>query len=854
MTSSAFGFDTSTYAPGVNLGNAGLQPVGNSPFGMASGSYAPGVSIEKEKKKKKNKNEKKNKGNSKNKNQGEFPGETTTYASGASVGVPTEASAFVDEYITKKGRIKNKDMKAFREAGGDMSDLRDLFENQDSIVNQAAGIPSFDLNKRGLQALQDHSASMDYVATNKKGKPKIQSFIDEYANARGRITTKDMKAFQDAGGNLNKLRDKLEEGGFIRNEVKGIEENLNKRGTAIAAGNEDYYTGSKGKKFLTANTAGEDINVGTDDGNDGTNKGTPNVDPSSGFPFNPGRHDGEPFTEYRENIKEIKAENDDYIAEIQADNDFDADNSFTTKYVDGLIEAGVIAGGENYKTPLERDAERLSGDLAIKDAFDPDEMDTRMDRYSDAVADLGAEINALSGVDGGWSQIARDAYDHPGPPEGASDAVKADWTDTRLQWPTDARPTWVKESMDEAPAPKPKPEPKPEKETNEALPELMALPEQPTGKRYTFDVSGPGSKEVPMEAPDDFKKKPSFDGYKGYEGFQQFVKMATDPVALAEGENQGKARLYNALKDAGLTEEEMFKGAQYAGITNLRTDSDSIPEDVAAIKHAVDNDYYQGTVTVDAPGFKSEADLFQEYRKLGGTGKLATFQDRMKYGSYDSIKDAEKFANYLSNQLYDQGIYRNDKEMRMFNKDLRAIEDAYGGDNGRITKKDYKALVDQGYKRPELNEWMNDFRDLGGRMGKGLEDRLRGKTAEEAKADEQAGDLMGGGKGSSGVGKLPKNSYFENDFGQALLSPDKMFTTEVIDSDGDGIDDRYQAAPGMPTFKGDFEIRDVRKARTALGGNENRKALIDYMKQLQAAGITLSNPVLDQFKGLSQSS
>ena len=157
MTSSAFGFDTNTYAPGVSLGNAGLQPVGNSPLGIAFSTYAPGVSIEQEKKKNKNKN----KGKGKNKNQGEFPGETTSYAPGVSVGVPTEASAFVDQYITKKGKIRNKDMKAFREAGGDMSDLRDLFENQDSIVNQAAGIPSFDLNKRGLQALQDQSASMD---------------------------------------------------------------------------------------------------------------------------------------------------------------------------------------------------------------------------------------------------------------------------------------------------------------------------------------------------------------------------------------------------------------------------------------------------------------------------------------------------------------------------------------------------------------------------------------------------------------------------------------------------------------------------------------------------------------------
>ena len=55
--------------------------------------------------------------------------------------------------------------------------------------------------------------------------------------------------------------------------------------------------------------------------------------------------------------------------------------------------------------------------------------------------------------------------------------------------------------------------------------------------------------------------------------------------------------------------------------------------------------------------------------------------------------------------------------------------------------------------------------------------------------------------------------------GRLCYHQTRWFSTEVIDSDGDGIDDRYQAAPGMPTFKGDFEIRDARKARTALGGN-----------------------------------
>ena len=49
-------------------------------------------------------------------------------------------------------------------------------------------------------------------------------------------------------------------------------------------------------------------------------------------------------------------------------------------------------------------------------------------------------------------------------------------------------------------------------------------------------------------------------------------------------------------------------------------------------------------------------------------------------------------------------------------------------------------------------------------------------------------------------------------------------STEFIDTDNDGTDDRYQAGPGMPTFKGKFGIRDSRKAKQTLG-LDNRKAL-----------------------------
>ena len=399
MSSSAFGFDTSTYAPGVSLGSAGVQPVGNSPFGIASSAYAPGVSIEQEKKKKKNKN----------KNQGEFPGETTSYAPGASVGVPTEASAFVDQYITKKGKIKNKDMKAFREAGGDMNDLRDLFENQDSIVNQAAGIPSFDLNKRGLQALQNQSASMDYVDTNEEGKPKVQSFIDEFANARGRITRQDMRAFEKAGGNLSRLDKKLQKGGFTRNEVKAVEENLNKRGTAIKAGNEDYYTGGAGKNFLdrrlgrmiSDETEGptpteeiiEEITAppsGVDESENLVGKGgTPDagldlslkvdygdIDPSSGFPYNPGRQTGEPFTDYKDRIPEIIDATDKRLEEKGVyDRRMTAEDTATQAYFNKMIDGGILPGSPGYVSAAEKNAQR--GAANTYDRYDPDLIETR---------------------------------------------------------------------------------------------------------------------------------------------------------------------------------------------------------------------------------------------------------------------------------------------------------------------------------------------------------------------------------------------------------------------------------------------------------------------------------------------
>lgn len=234
----------------------------------------------------------------------------------------------------------------------------------------------------------------------------------------------------------------------------------------------------------------------------------------------------------------------------------------------------------------------------------------------------------------------------------------------------------------------------------------LKLPELGDQEAYSFGLYNEGS-----SAPD-FKKNPSFDG----RDFEYFLERAKKmELGESEGESNrpdyanpvpadpGKNALYNALKDAGLSEEEMFKGAQYAGITNLRTDSDSIKSDVEAIKQAVDSNYYADA----GKSLKSEKDLFKEFKKLGGKGNLQEFKDAQKYQSYDSKKDAKRFANYLSDQLAEQGIYQSsglDKAQNKFGK--------------KFSMSDYNAALD--YKNQDaeyISNYLKDYLERGGKVG-----------------------------------------------------------------------------------------------------------------------------------------
>ena len=158
---------------------------------------------------------------------------------------PTDLTSFLDEYVNKKGNLKRKDINQFEAAGGNLNELRDLYESGDA---------EFKLNNRAQDTLRNKTASMDNVetlsTTDGRGGVDIPSFMKEFANPRGKVSKSDMKAFEQAGGDLTKLQEELQKGNYTREEAFANPLMLNDRGTAIKYGNEDTYTGGAGQRFL----------------------------------------------------------------------------------------------------------------------------------------------------------------------------------------------------------------------------------------------------------------------------------------------------------------------------------------------------------------------------------------------------------------------------------------------------------------------------------------------------------------------------------------------------------------------------------------------------------------------------
>ena len=700
-------------------------------------------------------------------------GDSSSYSPGVSIGMPVDADAFLANYANKKGRVRKKDIKAFREGGGDMQGLRDALEGKAPSDDFVGPVRQYKVNDNVMQNVRNAAPSMNNVRidmipeSETTGQINMGDFINEFANARGRISKADMKAFEKAGGDLTRLDKELQKGGFTRDEVKAVEENLNRRGTAIKAGNDDYYTGNAGKSFLDKKLKGMGVDVdtqqpaleetttgggggtttgsgsdtpaekiideitgggdtttgggtgdtstGTGDTGTGTGGGTTtdsttdlsNIDPSSGFPYNPGTHHGEPFTNYKENITGILDHTDERLAAIRENSPRTTpEDTLTYSYTQQLPDGGVLPGTDGYVSAADKDAARLEGDLAIKDAFSDAEMDKRRDQRA---ADLemlrdNATERRQQKSDELWGEDGR--Y-----------AAMREMQDKYMLRPEDYLPAITQMNM---PDPEdvigePPKEKKDKKDKDKTYGGMDDLPDKPKKESVEIPDLFTTKTTKGQSPPDDFKKNPSFDGSKDFDEFLRRAEMGGDA-----------AKLYNALKDAGLSDKEMYKGAQYAGITNLRTGDKSIKNDIKAIKHAVDNNYYKGWdgKSTSEKVLKDQQDLMKWYKSQGGELPLKVLERKAGYKSYDSENDAAKLANVMQNQLRKAGIKGDvDPEaMSKFQRDMDKLEEKF---DGKYKWKNYQqALKDN--SAADVNDWLAEYMKLGGKVNKKVRDAMLG--------------------------------------------------------------------------------------------------------------------------------
>ena len=682
--------------------------------------------------------------------------DSSSYAPGVSVGMPVDADAFLANYANKKGRVRKKDIKAYREGGGDMQGLRDALEgNVEATADDPFGQRQYKVNENAMQNVRNAAPSMDNVARRGDGQISTRSFIDEYANARGRVSKADMKAFKKAGGNLAGLDKRLQKGGFTRDEVKAVEENLNKRGTAIKAGNEDYYTGNAGKRFLDKRlrsmgvddpvvddpvvpipdtdfpdekpddqTPAEGIvdEIVNDDGTPPPNEvgegGTPDagldlglkvdygdIDPSSGFPYNPGRHDGKPFTNYKENISGIMDRTDERLDAIrELSPRMTPEDTLTYSLTEQLMAGGVLPGSEGYVTPQEKDAARLEGDLAIRNANSPEVMDARREQYK-------KDLKSINKVNASFRADKSEALWGEG---GMYDQMRQAQSDNMLR-PEDYLPAMTSMYM---PAPSDVIGKPPKEKKDKVYGGMGNLPDKP--KKQPLETPDLYTKKTTTTEgrtpPDDYKKNPSFDG-SDFDEFLQRAKMGGDAT-----------KLYNALKDAGFSEKEMLKGAQHAGISNLRTSNKSMKDDIKAIQHAIDNDYYKGWdgkgETTTKKVLKDQKELMSWYKKQGGEVPLKILERKAGYEKYNSVNDAEKLVNTMQNQLSKAGIKGevDPKEMVKFNNEMDKLNEKFGG---KYKWKNYQqALKDN--SAADVNSWLTNYMNLGGDVNKRVQDAMQG--------------------------------------------------------------------------------------------------------------------------------
>lgn len=706
---------------------------------------------------------------------------SSSYAPGVSTGMPTDALQFLQNFTNKKGKIKKKAFKEFADAGGDVQGVRDILEG--NVPADFEGpLPQYTAGENVTQSIQNKTADLDNVKKGKNDRPKVQSFIDEFATARGKISFKDMRAFEEAGGNLELLDRKLQKGNFTREEMLDDQSVLNERGTAIRSGQGDYYTGDLGKRFLdnklrkmeenasdgaenelvsdgtTPGTGGTDPGTGgtdpgtggtdpgtggTDPGTGGTDPGTggtttpedlpetptgipvlptdndpPTVDPTSGFPTNPGRHIGGPFTAYKENISDILQHTDQRLDRIRENSPrVTPEDTMTQQYTQQLIDGGILPGSPGYVSAADKDKARLEGDLAIKDAFAKEVVTERREAFDKDMESIRANAAArrqekseeLWGEGGKYDlmqeKLLKTRPVAPTTEDGVISILA--YAGANPQAPIDNRDQSEPEKGDDG--------------DNNQMNYMPDLPDKVKGEAY----GQPGLYNDGPSAPD-YNKKTSWDGGS----FEKFLSQVGEPKTISTGRpgsgqtsttyiSESKNDLYQRLKAEGLSDEDMKEAARAAGLTNVRTGKEG-KSDFDQIIEAYNNNFYKD---FDGKELKSAKDLYRWYESKGGEKSLNQIMNKMPFKNMDSKSEADKFAQYIANDLRKSGIRMDpDKDdMKAFDAEMDRIADMFGG---KYTFKTYKQAL-KGNDASEVNDWLAQYMKLGGGVGQRVIDAMK---------------------------------------------------------------------------------------------------------------------------------
>ena len=677
---------------------------------------------------------------------------STTYAPGVSVTPPKDAETFLENFAKKNGKIKKKDYKKYREAGGDVEGLRTALE--------APGSEYF-VSDNVMQSIQNKTANIDNVKRGEGGNPQVGSFIDEFANARGKIHHKDMRAFEKAGGNLKRLDKKLQEGNFTRDEMKDDPSVLNKRGTAIQSGQDDYYTGTAGKRFLdnklrsmgvdleegNNNTSGDDKGGGENKGEgkgggkDGGNKGggkggtdvpedlpetesgipvlptdnePPAVDPSSGFPTNPGRHPGGAFTPYKENISDILQHTDQRLAAIRERSPRTTpEDTLTQQYTQQLIDGGILPGSPGYVSAVDKSKARLEANPP-KDAFAKEVVTARREAFDKDMESIRANASArrqqkseeLWGEDGKWEKsqalLNETRTKAPKTEDGIISILAFAGTDPRAP-------------IDNRDPKEPKKDPK-----DDGKDYMPNLPDSVKGAAY-------GQPDLYKDGPSapDYNKKTSWDGGS----FEKFLSQVGTPKYTPGKSGIGQIQtnyiskskndLYQRLKAEGLSDDDMKEAARAAGLTNVRTGKEG-QSDFNQIIDAYNNDFYKD---FDGEQLKSAKDLHKWYESKGGEKSLNQIMNKMPFNNMNTKSEADKFAQYITNDLRKSGIRMDpDKDaMKAFDKEMDRIANMFGG---KYTFSTYQEAL-KGNKASDVNNWLGEYMKLGGGVGQRVIDAMK---------------------------------------------------------------------------------------------------------------------------------